>query len=268
MILKPRPLRERLVDTLGRRFADPRSRFSRIHKQRGFIIDPFRFGPGTPTDPNFASVVLLMHGNGTNGATSTVDSSSFARAISAAGTTLPTLSSTQAKFGATSMAFTGSGNSAFTAALSGDFNFGTGDFTVELWVYNTSLSTSPYYIAYRDGSFGWYLTNQSGGTLNWGWMANGGSSGNTGVGSVSTGAWTHVAVSRVSGVLYKAVGGTVTSVAHTVNYGTVTTNPLAVGRDATSGNNVNGWIDDVRITKGVGRYTANFTPPTAPFPDS
>jgi hypothetical protein len=29
-----------------------------------------------------------------------------------------------------------------------------------------------------------------------------------------------------------------------------------------------GWIDELRILKGVGLYTANFTPPTAPFPDA
>lgn len=222
-------------------------------------------GAAGAADPYFSSVTLLLHGDGTNGQTTTVDSSSYARTITTSNGA--TLSTTQAKYGTASMAFTGSGNQAFTAALSGDFNFGTGDFTVELWVNNTSLSTAPYYIANHDGSFGWYLSNSSGGAANWGWMANGGTSGSAGLGNVGTAAWTHLAVSRVSGVLYKSVGGVVTSVAHTVNYGTVTTNPLAVGRDSTSGNNVNGWIDDVRITKGIGRYTANFTPPTSAFPD-
>ncbi len=236
--------------------------------QRGFItpglLGVAGFRRGANTDPYFSSVTLLLHGDAGPPA---IDSSSYARTITTSNSA--TISSAEKKFGASSMAFDGTGNKAFTAALSNDFNFGTGDFTVELWVYNTSLTTSPYYIAYRDGSFGWYLTCASGGGLAWGWMANGGSPGTSAFpASLGTGAWNHIAASRVSGVLYKAVNGTVNSVAHTVNYGTVTTNPLAVGRDATSGNNHNGYIDDLRITKGVGRYTANFTPPTAAFPNS
>jgi hypothetical protein len=52
------------------------------------------------------------------------------------------------------------------------------------------------------------------------------------------------------------------------SYATGTSRPI-IGADGNSptANRLNGYVDDYRITKGVARYTSNFTPPTAPFPD-
>lgn len=237
-------------------------------KQRGFLLNPFRFGGGGGggTDPFFSSVTLLMHGDGTPGDTATVDSSSYGRTITSAGAPLPTLSDAQVKFGPTSMAFTGSGNSAFTCAASAETLPGTGDYTIEFWIYPLSFSTSPYLVTNRGGGTGagWYYTAGVGGALSFGIDGRGTFS----AGGIVTDAWQHVAASRVSGTTRLFVGGSLfNTFADTTDFEGVG-RPLAIGRDNSSGNNLNGFVDDLRLTMGVGRYTIAFTPPTAAFPNS
>jgi hypothetical protein len=82
----------------------------------------------------------------------------------------------------------------------------------------------------------------------------------------SVGQWYHIAVTSQTNtgrVFIDGIqqGGTI-DFSGTVN----STETLQIGRTHTATDDLNGFIDDLRITR-VARYTSNFTPPTAPFPD-
>lgn len=171
------------------------------------------------------------------------------------------LSSVQSKFGGHALAVGSSGY--VQCASSSNFDILSGDFTVEAWVYVMTAPTrilgAP--IVARDGSStGWMLrVDQYAGRLAWVYpgLGAGGTSG-----PVSLNAWHHVAACRAGTQHYIALDGVVTAISvtnRTVNAAV----PLRVGRDNATGNGVAGYVDDVRITKGVARYTANFTPPDA-----
>jgi hypothetical protein len=75
----------------------------------------------------------------------------------------------------------------------------------------------------------------------------------------------HVAVSRSGTSLKMFFDGV--QVASATDSTSFTDNAYGVRIGGSSGYSFNGYIDDLRITKGYARYTANFTPPSAPFPD-
>jgi hypothetical protein len=228
---------------------------------------------GGLTDPYFSNVSLLLHGDGTNGSTTITDSSSNNFSVTA--NDGAQISTAQAKYGPSSIEFSGSVNDGLSIQSATDFQFGTGDWTVEAWIYQRSQAvvTCLLEIGNHAQATGMMLStgsyNSNGLTLYSGAFYNAPSQ-NT----LVTNQWQFVTASRSGNNLYYSVGGQVDSaVAFTrdlTNYATVSIGH-AYGADPSKTNNnyrFDGFIDDFRITKGVARYTSNFPPPTAPFPNA
>jgi len=235
--------------------------------------------PAVPaSDANFSSVSLLLHMDGTG--SSFTDSSVTPKTVTAFGNA--TQSATQAKFGGKSAYFDGSGDY-LTIGANSAFSF-PGDFTIEFWVF---LAGNPNgYV----GNYGAAIVNCyfGGSTPNGGWQVriNGTSSSYTTI-NLYTGSndlnfaytfaqnqWHYVAVSRVSSVIRAYVNGNQvgSSISNSDTFTPSSSNALSIGRLALESTylfDLNGYIDDLRLTKGIGRYTGStITVPTAAFPDS
>ena len=216
-------------------------------------------------DPQFSNVSLLLHMDG-SGSTFT-DSSGTPKTITASGDA--TQSSTQSKFGGKSAYLDGTGD--YLTSTSDGYAFGTGDFTVECWAYNTeslanisnglfqigNSTTTPGVSGVAVGISGNHILYHGGNSPSE-------SAGNYTVGSVSApvNQWTHYALVRSGSTLTLYVNGqSQISITYTAN---LTVNNLSIGLYYDTDNLWQGYIDEFRITKSA-RYTASFTPPTAPF---
>jgi hypothetical protein len=220
-----------------------------------------------PSDPYIDSVVSLLHFDGADGSTTFTDVTG--KAWNAAGNAQ--IDTAQSKFGGASMVLDGSGDWLRTAAHP-DFDFGTGDFTIEAWIRPASFTADRVIVTrYTHWSdyVGFYLGTRAG-SPNILIFRAGNSvpivlNGNT---ALSVNTWVHVAVARVSGVTRMFVDGVTQTATHTGSVNITSASVVSVGAGPTKDDeNFDGYIDELRITKGVGRYTANFTPPSAQFPD-
>jgi hypothetical protein len=186
------------------------------------------------------------------------------------------VSTTQAKWGTTSMKFDGTGDY-LVMPNNPLYDFGTGNFTIEGWVYVTSLSGSAQETFVGRGvaggaSFHIALTTAG----NWVYYL---SSNNTtwniasavSIGSYSLNNWQHIALVR-NGTTFtpylNGVAGTTSTSSSAIYWSSASAavNCITVGATETGTQPLFGYIDDLRITRGVARYTANFTAPTAAFP--
>ena len=207
---------------------------------------------------------LLLHMDGGHGVGApTLDATG--KTVTVVGTAI--LSTTQSKFGGASLALNGT-TQYLTAADCPDFDFGSGDFTVEAWVYATTIQNSCVAAKGANAAFGPFRIQYAVTTgIVTGYASTNGSSWITVTGSaVSANTWTHLALVRYGTSLQMYVNGVAAVSAGAVS-GSVTTNSTAVSAGATSDAAafVAGYMDEVRITKGLAVYTTAFTPPTAPF---
>lgn len=229
-------------------------------------------------DPHWSSVSLLLLGDGTQGGTTFTDSSPNATPITRLGT--PITTSAQAKSNQ-SILFTRANATDVLTRTTGSsdspFTFGTGDFTIEFWAYfnsTPSSSNNQVIIDFRPLSTnGAYPVLNCSSSYNGRMMyfANTGFRIDSGV-TPQAGQWYHFALSRVSSntrLFVNGVQGGVTY-ADTTNYTVGTGTRPYIGAGAWGSNSgeafFDGYMDELRITKGVGRYTTTFTPPVIRVP--
>lgn len=211
-------------------------------------------------DPYWSNVVLAMH----------MDDAGLTdlkgHAVTLAGNTA--LSSTQSKFGGYSAYFDGAGDFLYPVNSGPDFAFGTGDFTVEMWVYLPSLGVSrELYDGRPTSTNGMYVCTYVSEKNTIGLFV---SSVERIIGTTALAAmtWYHVALCRSGTSTKLFLNGVQEGATYSDgnNYLGAANRPL-IGINAynSSTSAMLGYIDDLRVTKGVARYTANFTPPSSAF---
>jgi len=172
------------------------------------------------------------------------------------------VSTTQAKWGASSMKFDGTGDwLLFPDNVNIVLNQAI--FTIEGWIYLSAVGSARGIVGKGTGTTGWLLSTNSSNQV----VFTDTTTAITSTGTLSVSTWYHIAVVR-SGtgtnqtLIY--INGTNDGIGTSAtNFNQ--TNSMYVGADRTGSSAFNGYIDDLRITKGVARYTANFTAPTAAF---
>lgn len=217
------------------------------------------FTPPTTPLTGVANTVLLtcnspQFKDSSNNNFTITPSSSAITVSSAHPFTTPTTSAYNTQY---STYFDGTGDYLATPS-STSFAFGTGNFTIEMWVYPTSASST------RLLEFGGNADNldfniSSTGTISY---YNGSTSATSAGGLVNVGRWTHVAVARVSGTVTVYVNG-VAAVTQSTPSNYTTARIMYIG-GVTNGLFA-GCMSNVRVVKGTALYTANFTPSTTPL---
>lgn len=217
-------------------------------------------------DPNFDSVSLLLHMDGSNGSTTFTDSSSSALAVTVNGNAQ--ISTAQSKFGGASALFDGASDY-LTLSSSTAFLLGTQDFTIECWVRLASTSGTQAIVTTADptDAQGFYLGYDAGNYL---FLAGASASWsvNLTLGAPTLNTWQHLCAVRSGNTFTTYRNGVQQATATSALSLTNTNNQIRVGGRANTSQWFNGYVDEVRITKGVARYTANFTVPSNPFPNA
>lgn len=207
---------------------------------------------------------LLMHMDGVNTGVSFPDSGRFNRTVTASGNV--NTSTAQQKFGSASAYF--DGKSDYLSGVYADMVLGSGDFTIDFWVYPTSVANSPVLVDTAPIGGSHSVSTNFVFALNTSrnaYLYHNGATVLTTSNAVTLNAWNHIATVRsgttVSVYINGVSGGSATLSSN------LSSTSLVVGTNAvsTSSQTLTGYMDELRVSIGVARWTANFTPSTAPY---
>lgn len=228
-------------------------------------------------DPHWSKVVLAMHMDGANG--STVFTDKKGNTVTRTGDAK--ISTAQSKFGGASAIFDGSSANKLTSAANSYFKIGGAPFTIEFWCYPTAanpnggvlLGVGTSSTAFNStGGRHYSISSENGSSISFQfWNGTNSTWMSTAANSFPINAWNHFAASYdgasvrlfTNGVLQSTTGVSVVAPSDnpSLEIGSIPT------MTAGSTYGYTGYIDELRITKGVARYTADFTPPVVTFPN-
>jgi len=225
------------------------------------VTSTYRLNIGKPSPTYTVKYVTLgLNMEGVDGSTSIIDSTG--KTISVAGNT--NIKTSKFKYGTSSVYFDGSGDYLF-ADNKGIAAFGLNTFTVEVWVYLLSYGGG----GYSDYSGTIFDSRTSGGDTG-GLLVITTTSGTLILHSIATGTivlplntWVHIAVSRDSGYIRTFVNGIKDiEITNTTNYtgDMVTIGNVVDGRTNNTYLKFYGYMDNLFVFSGIGKYTSNFTP--------
>jgi hypothetical protein len=163
------------------------------------------------------------------------------------------------------------------AANNTNFQFGTGDFTLETWFYITAIGNSPS----GNYNYGLWSANQVAGSTAHGWallyrtawnpkFSIGHWDGTNFLENSQTkfdyNTWTHLTCCRSGTTMYLGVNGNVQSVGTCSKNLVTTSTATRIGTNGYNEYNYTAYFDDFRVTKGVAKYTSNYVVPTKQWP--
>lgn len=216
----------------------------------------------------------MLHMDGADLGTTFTDDETSPKTYTANGGAVTSTSAQ--KFGTASGLFVSATSSYITTPDHADFNFGSGNFTIDFWInFVTLVGNGTFVNQYQSATEVMViLIDQTNRYID---IKSAGVTGGeifvqpTGQ-NLSTGVWYHIAIIRGWGgnanqwviCLNGDPGNSILTDSSTYpDY----SGPFEIGRSGESGGSryVNAYIDEFRVSKGIARWTANFTPPAAPY---
>ncbi len=218
---------------------------------------------------------LLLHCDGANTSNTFTDSSAIPKSINA--TSSAQISTAQSKFGGASGVFNGN-HAILITGDHDDWNFGQGDFTIDTQINFSNLTNIQQIVGqYVDVNNYWAFyknahasTNSDGLTAIFFYGGVNTAIYAMGIWAVNTLTWYHLEFARNGSNAILLINGNSQSFATAQTFGGITLPNLSANliigdRETVLTSSVSGWLDEIRISKGIARHTTNFTSPSEPY---